>query len=138
MGSVPATPADPAINDLYDPGTIDVADLASDAALRGTLRDNLDGSTPLVDDVTWTANGTYSIDITDLYNDWVTGDKANNGLVFAAPDEGMGSKFASFGNSGGTAPYLSDVYVPEPATMAMLGSGLIALVAARRRRRGRR
>jgi hypothetical protein len=123
MSMTPASESNPADLEIYLPGAIDVADLA-DSTLRSQLRDNLDGTTSFSGAITMTANGTYSLDITDLYNRWVTGETENNGLVFVS----SGSKYASFGNSSGSAPYLSSTLVgtqvPEPATIALLSLGL--------------
>jgi hypothetical protein len=110
MSVAPATPENPAILDIHSPGDIDVADLG-DAGLRATLRDSLDGTTPLHNDVTMTSNGRYCVDITEVYNTWVNDPNSNHGLVFSAPANGLGAKFASFGNADGDAPYISSVNV---------------------------
>ncbi|MBU4270406.1 MAG: PEP-CTERM sorting domain-containing protein [Planctomycetes bacterium] len=137
MGTTPASEDNPAVLSIYGAGSIDVSDLGgSDGAswdLRETLRDNLDASSPLCT-ITMTANGRYSVDITDLYNSWVTGGEAvNNGLVFAAPDEGVGSKYASFGNADGDPPYI----VPEPGTIVLVAGAFLGLGLARILRRRR-
>ena len=141
MGTTPASPTNPAVLDIYSAGSIDVADLVGggteeeDWDLRTTLRDNLDASSPLCT-ITMTSNGDHYIDITDLYNSWVTGGEAvNNGLVFAAADEGVGSKYASFGNSTGDPPYI--VIVPEPGTIVLVAGAFLGLGLARILRRRR-
>jgi hypothetical protein len=133
MNITPATPENPGILDIYTPGAIDVADLGDDAALRATLQGNLAGTAPLVDAFTMTSNGTYYIDITDIYNGWVDGSITNNGLVFSALDDGDGTKYASFGSPDGSAPFVSSV--PVPGAVWLLGGGLLALVGLRRRNR---
>jgi hypothetical protein len=133
MGTTPATPGNPGILDIYDPGATDVAGLGGGTqADRLALRDALDAATPLVSAFTMTSNGTYFIDITEMYNGWVDGSITNNGLVFSALDEGDGTKYASFGSTEGSAPYISNV--PEPASIALLGLGGLAMI--RRRARG--
>ncbi len=131
MAAAAASESNPADLEIYLPGAIDVADLA-DSTLRTELRDNLDGTSSFSGMLTMTANGTYCLDITDLYNSWVTGETENNGLVFVS----SGSKYAGFGNSSGSVPYLSSTVagtqVPEPATIALLSLGLGFL--ARRKR----
>jgi len=127
MSMTPASESNPADLEIYLPGTIDVADLA-DSTLRSQLRDNLNGTTSFSGKITMTANCIYSLDITDLYNRWVTGETVNNGLVFVS----SGSKYASFGNNSGSAPYLSSTLVgtqvPEPASLTLLTVGLGFLV----------
>jgi hypothetical protein len=133
MGLVPATPAAPGILDIYDPGATDVAGLGTATqSQRKALRDTLDTATPLVGAFTMTSDGTYAIDITDIYNDWVNGTIANNGLIFSTIDGGSGTGYASFRHSTGSAPYISTV--PEPATMALLAMGGLATVLRRRRK----
>jgi hypothetical protein len=134
MSITPATPSNPGILNVYNPGAIDVNDLGTNPGLRATLQGNLAGTTPMVGDFTMTSNGTYAIDITDIYNDWVDGSITNNGLILAAPDDGAGTKYASLGSTEGNAPYISTIAVPEPASMALLGCGAMAMM--RRRARG--
>lgn len=133
MAPTPASPTNPAYLDLYDPN-VDVASLATQVA-RQTLRDYLD-SQPCLSSETMTSNGVYSVDITSLYNGWVTGAIANNGLVFSALDNtDNAGKYASFGNASGSAPYISTSSVPEPSTLMLLAVGAGALAVWVRRRR---
>jgi hypothetical protein len=123
MSAAAASESNPADLNIYLPGAIDVADLTA-STLRTELRDNLGSTSSFSGLLTMTANGTYCLDITDLYNSWITGETENNGLVFVS----SGSKYASFGNSSGSAPYLSSTVagtqVPEPVTIALLSLGL--------------
>jgi hypothetical protein len=139
MGTTPASPTNPAYLHLYDPGSHDVAGLGgADPTPRDALQGYLDGQTPL-HNVTMTSNGLYSLDITDLYNDWVTGDKDNHGLVFSAPDDtGNAGKYASFGHATGSAPYISNSAVPEPSTLTVFLTGCGTLVCGSVLRRARR
>ncbi len=126
MSFVPATPENPAVVNVYSAGDIDVAGLAGSRDLRDELRDALDASAPLAT-VTMTADGAHSLDITSLYNSWVSGTAANHGIVLAAPDNGLGSKFAGVGAVG--APSIHTV--PEPGTVVLVGVCLVAIGAAR-------
>lgn len=118
MSVDPPTPEYPAYLDLYTPGDIDVADLPGEYGEYGddgfilcqTLQDNLRNSgVPL--SIVMAHNGTYCVDITDLYNGWVAGTIDNHGLVFSAPDDmgGNAGRYASFGNSSGDAPSITSV-----------------------------
>ncbi len=93
-GNPPATTTDlPAYLDVYDPGDVDVEGLtvygedgygSSEAAAQvEALKDALLDETP-VSSLTMTASGTYSIDITELYNSWVLDPDSNNGIVLAS------------------------------------------------------
>lgn len=141
----------PGLVSIYSPGDIDVADLwASDAnpdaaaaaqALRITLHDNLLESTALVANFTMTSNGTHYIDITEIYNAWVTGDIANNGLALVSNSENgtgeigsVGAMFAGFNNPDGNAPYITTSPVPVPGAVWLLGSGILGMIGLRRRK----
>ncbi len=130
MSPTPPSPGSPAILSIYDPGTIDVADLGGSVALRGTLRDNLDAGGTVLGSLTMTAAGSYSIDITDLYNSWVANPHDNHGLVFVGPNDGNASRYAGFSSNDGAAPTITSI--PEPATLCLLAVGGVA--ALRRRR----
>ncbi len=85
-GNPPATTADlPAYLDVYDPGDVDVETLtaygddANVVDLKNTLL-----TQSAISSLTMTANGTYSLDITDLYNSWVLDPDSNNGIVLAS------------------------------------------------------
>ena len=145
----------PATLDIYSPGDIDVEDLTGNSELRETLRNNLyhtetdeqTGETvdvfaeALMDTIVMTINGTYYIDITEIYNAWVTGEIENNGLVLVSTSENgseypfgkVGAKFASFNSEEGNAPYISTSCVPIPGTAWLLGGGLFGLIGLCRR-----
>ena len=136
MRKKPASESDPAILYLYDPGSIDVEALGGNDDNAATLREQLqqDLTAPGVEPIatiTMTSNGTYSVDIADLYNSWVAGD--NHGVVFAAPDNGKASKYAGFNNANGNVPYISTVPVPEPISLLVLTSGIPWLLTLRKK-----
>lgn len=91
--------------------TADVADITIDTAVMSEFLNTHVLETPAITALI-TSPGVFTVDITDIYNSWVTGN--NYGMVLS----GAG-KFASIGNANGAAPYL----VPEPATLAILGLG---------------
>lgn len=140
----------PATLDLYSPGSVDAEDLAGSESwdLRTSLKDSLFPSgTPLMDTITMSANGTYYIDITQIYNGWVTGTIENNGLILVSYSENemagsstgcVGAQFASFNSQEGHVPYISTTNtssVPVPGTILLLGTGLAGLTGMVRRKR---
>ena len=119
---------------IYSPGTTDVDDLGSDSTLRSTLQSTLssdDGSLFLDSDTNMTSNGLYYLDITDLYNGWVTGDADNNGLVLVSD---IGIKMAGIGSTEGTTPYITTSAVPVPGAVWLMITGLLGTVGLRRKR----
>jgi hypothetical protein len=140
----------PATLDIYSPGDIDVADLHGDdedteaLALRETLKNTLySGGQSLTGAIVMPENGAYYIDITNIYNDWVTGEADNNGLILVSDSENgsgyplgvVGAQFASFGNETGNTPYITSVNpVPVPGAVWLLGSGLLGMIGLRRRK----
>jgi hypothetical protein len=150
MAVTDATEAYPATLDIYNPGDVDVvdihgvdvADLDDSKLLRAVVRDELLKGETIVDRVTMPSNGTYYIDITEIYNAWVEGEIDNNGLVLASNSPNVleaqgylgavGAKFASFNSEYGNAPYISTV--PVPGAVWLLGSGFLGIVGLRRLR----
>lgn len=143
-----ATAEYPGTLDIYSPGDLDVADLPGDQTegiytLCATLRDTLDNSSsPLFDTIVMPSNGTYSVDITDLYNGWIDGTIANHGLVFVSNGENssgnlgsVGCKIAGFGHADGNAPYISTASVPEPSSLLLLAMGIGALTLLKKLRK---
>jgi hypothetical protein len=107
----------PGTLNIFSPGTTDVAGLADDSDLRSTLRNTLyPNGAALLETVTMTSNGIYTIDITHIYNAWVTGEVVNNGIVLVSYSENssgalgsVGTKYASTSGDLGTAPYITTV-----------------------------
>jgi hypothetical protein len=133
MSFADATEENPATLDIYSAGGTDTSSLGDSPALRSTLQGTLYAEeSSLTGTLIMASNGTYCVDITNLYNACVTDGVENIGLIFVSE----GSKYASFGNEGGGVPYISTevagTLVPEPATIALLGLG--ALVFNRKKR----
>ncbi len=83
------------------------------------------------DSVLMTGAGLISLDVTDIVNGWITsGD--NYGLVLGSPG-GLMPRLHSTETATGAAPVITDV--PEPATLGLLGCGVVGFLFRRRKRR---
>lgn len=81
-------------------------------------------------------NQWFTFDITDLAGDWIDGALANHGLTLtqrAAVINGGGVAALFESSASSHQPYLEIVTIPEPASMALLALGGLALVAVRQR-----
>ncbi|HSC80314.1 MAG TPA: DNRLRE domain-containing protein, partial [Chitinolyticbacter sp.] len=77
-----------------------------------------------------------SVDVSGLVQGWANGSFANYGITLQRIDQSNPYVyFTSSAGSGGFAPNLTIAPVPEPETYALMGLGLIGLIAARRRQR---
>jgi hypothetical protein len=133
-----ASEAYPGVLHIYSPGDTDVADIVGedvggedDVELRTAKKNALLNETPLVADYTMNSNGTYYVDITDIYNNWVSG-TANNGLILVSDSENsnpdgelgpIGTKYASLGSTDGLAPYITFKSPEEPPTISDTNPG---------------
>jgi hypothetical protein len=133
MSTTPASATNSTVLNVFS-STTDVAviggNTTADQTLRTTLCDTLDAITANYS-VTITADGLVGIDITDLYNAWVSGELENNGLVLACADNGAGGKFSSFGDTAGTPYVVTTAAVPEPSTVVLFGVVLVGIGISR-------
>ncbi|AQQ09855.1 hypothetical protein L21SP3_01674 [Sedimentisphaera cyanobacteriorum] len=114
MGYVEPTPENPVDFSIHSVNA-DVAGITIDTAVMENFKNNNVVAIPEIT-ASILSPGVFSVDITDIYNGWITGD--NYGMVLS----GAG-KFSSIGHPDGDAPYLSTTVVPEPATVALFGLG---------------
>lgn len=114
MGNVEPTPENP-VDFFIHSVSADVAGITIDTAVMEDFKNNNVVAIPEIT-ASILSPGVFSVDITDIYNGWITGD--NYGIVLS----GAG-KFSSIGHPDGDAPYLSTTVVPEPTTVALLGLG---------------
>ncbi len=128
MGISAPSVASPLVVDLYA-ASIDVENIGDLTSTPEQVKDAHINATPFAT-LSITSAGLCSVDITDVYNSWVGG--VNNGIIFSG-----GGAFGSWDIDNGqfpgaSVPYISDTFVPEPATMLLLCLG--SLVSLRKRK----
>jgi hypothetical protein len=120
-------------------------DLLSDVATWPELDDSQYGD--VLDTVVMGEDGIYRFDVTSLVNDWISGEKSNNGiaLVVLSSDDFLdydpavnpaayatlaGIDGSSYGSPNGASPVITaTAAVPEPSTLGLLMvAGLAALL----------
>ena len=98
------------------------------------VRQTMIANSPAAMTVVSGGEGFYQWDVTDMLNDWILGGGSVPFGIFLASDGGAIPKFHSSETTTGTGPALSYTVVPEPATLAMLGLGVVGLLSRRNRR----
>ena len=125
MDLMDATDAFPGFVDVYSPGNTDVASFTSVAdtnALHAVLKAD-PAKYHITRSVAMTSNGVWAIDITELYNSWVTGTIPNNGIILYsnsvnAHEAGgtigaVGTKYAGLDGSNGKKPLITFSIAPS-------------------------
>ena len=86
-----------------------------------------------------TAAGWYTWNLTSaMVQDWVTNPSANNGILLMTSDVTTSAKILTSREAGvetGARPYMEVTYIPEPATLVLLGVGSVLLGLRKSRNR---
>lgn len=117
---------------LSDPGSIDPMVAGSYVSFKNT---QIAG---IVDSVSTTAFGTYSLDLTALVNEWIVNGNSNYAFATAltgrAGNEENPDGWVAIVNSGYSgAPSLTITTVPEAASSLLMGASVFLLAHKRRR-----